>query len=354
MKNWYGELTPEMRRKYYRFLLEHRLNPGSIYSHTPSPAKEDISYCIEGGMNYFNLAYIHLKKDQERADLMSTLRDYEAYLKANGWWEKAYVYGFDEIQPPLYHQLKEMFGLIGREFPGLKRMCTVIPKEELDEYVDIWVPLTNDFDREVADEYESRGDEVWWYTCCVPGHPYANWFIDYTAIEPRLLFWMNWKYKVPGYLYYALNMWQSNYQVEGVRDYIRPHEDLADRDAIKAGKRWPEVPWNTFSFGTYNGDGLLIYPGKNGPLSSVRLECIRDGIEDYECFYALNELVKEAEESGVNPKLAAKARKLLEVDEKAVKSVTSFTYDPKVLLRAREELFDTIEKLSRGLAKARH
>ena len=31
-----------------------------------------------------------------------------------------------------------------------------------------------------------------------------------------------------------------------------------------------------------NGDGIFVYPGSDGPLSSLRLENFRDGLEDLE------------------------------------------------------------------------
>ena len=44
-----------------------------------------------------------------------------------------------------------------------------------------------------------------------------------------------------------------------------------------------ESPWSARSFGDYNGDGYLFYPGPNATLlSSIRFEALRDGFEDYE------------------------------------------------------------------------
>jgi len=35
------------------------------------------------------------------------------------------------------------------------------------------------------------------------------------------------------------------------------------------------------------GDGVLLYPGPNGPIGSIRLANIRDGLEDYEYLWLL-------------------------------------------------------------------
>ncbi|MDI6828009.1 MAG: DUF4091 domain-containing protein, partial [Armatimonadota bacterium] len=101
-------------------------------------------------------------------------------------------------------------------------------------------------------------------------------------------------------------------------------------------------PWNTFTFDDYNGDGHLIYPGPGGkPFSSIRLECIRDGIEDYEYFYILNNLAREAD-----PKLKNKVQKVLTISDEVVSSPRDYTLDPMVLLKAREEAAELIEILS--------
>ena len=54
-----------------------------------------------------------------------------------------------------------------------------------------------------------------------------------------------------------------------------------------------------------NGDGYILYPGRkygiHGPIGTMRLEMIRDGQEDYEYLYILEELLKGYNEKfGIN------------------------------------------------------
>lgn len=326
---WRGtDITDEMRLGYYEFLLNHRLNPTNIYTSKPAPEIPDIPFCVDHGMNAFCLVYTHNKDAKNRAALAGMLKEYQTYLKGKGWSDMGYLYGFDEIRPDKYGELRDMYGWVKEEFPNLPRMCTVAPKKELKGYVDIWVPLTDSWVQKDAEQYTKDGDEVWWYVCCVPDHPYPNFFIDYPAVDPRILFWMNWKYQIPGFLYYAINLWESN---------------------RLGGGRWPEIPWDTYSFNHYNGDGVLLYPGPDGRLlSSIRLDCIRDGIEDYEYFYILNDLVQKAEKSKkADPALIEQARKALKVREDVVSSPKSYTLDPELLLGARAEVAELIEKLNK-------
>lgn len=40
--------------------------------------------------------------------------------------------------------------------------------------------------------------------------------------------------------------------------------------------------WDPASFGQAHGDGCLLYAGVDGPISTLRLENLRDGLEDLE------------------------------------------------------------------------
>jgi hypothetical protein len=343
-RGWYGTgMTSEQRRQAYQLLLEHRLNPTDIYSRKPHPAQPDQAFCVEKGLNAFNLAFVTSAKSKAaRSEFSALLRNEEQFLKSKGWWDKAYVYGFDEVSSSRYPEVQSVFGWLKAEFPGLPRMCTVFPNPQLKGYVDIWVPLIANFDYEESQSYIKDGDEVWWYVCCGPERPWPNFFVDYPATDPRVIFWMNWKYRVPGFLYWTVNRWHMNLQ----------GRTQAIQKQIDAGKRWPEVPWRTQTTASFNGDGHLVYPGPGGRLlSSIRLESIRDGIDDYEYFHLLEGLMKQA---GKNPKLdqalLAKAKKLLEVNREVVTSRTEFTTDPQVMLDARRELAETMESMSKAVS----
>ena len=342
-RGWYGAgMTSEQRRQAYQLLLEHRLNPTDIYSRKPRPAQPDQPFCVEHGLNAFNLAFVTgAKSKSARAEFSASLRDQETFLKSRGWWDKAYVYGFDEVSSSRYPEVQSVFGWLKEEFPGLPKMCTVFPNPQLKGFVDIWVPLIANFDYEESQPYIKDGDQVWWYVCCGPERPWPNFFVDYPATDPRVIFWMNWKYRVPGFLYWTVNRWHMNLQ----------GRTPAIQKQIDAGKRWPEVPWRTQTTASFNGDGHLVYPGPGGRLlSSIRLESIRDGIDDYEYFHLLDVLLQQAEK---NPKLdqtlLANAKKLLAVNRDVVTSRTEFTTDPKVMLAARRELAETVESISHAV-----
>ncbi|UCH36457.1 MAG: DUF4091 domain-containing protein, partial [Armatimonadota bacterium] len=349
---WYGydPVPTDVLLTWYDFLLRRRINPTNIYSSKPVPAAENMAFCASRGLNAFNIkCFGYPSAPEQRRAVVEEVRAYSELLRERGWFDLAYVYGFDEIRPANYPKLREMYGMIREAVPGLPRACTVVPNEELKGYVDIWVPLTAHYRHDIAEHYRAQGDEVWWYVCCAPHHPYANWFIDYPATDHRVLFWQNWKYGVNGFLYYALNRWHSNRLAQPPPGDLIPLDDPAARSAIAAGKRWPEVPWNTFTYSNFNGDGQLIYPGPNGnPLSSVRLECIRDGIEDYEYFHLLSQLTARLDGPERYHVIVKKAKALLSVEPLVVQSLTEYTDDPEMIQRARRALAEHIEIMRRA------
>jgi len=214
------------------------------------------------------------------------------------------------------------------------------------------VTLTADYDAYAAQRRRRLGEETWWYVCCGPRHPYANFFIDYPATDARGLFWAAYKYGITGFLYYEIAMWASNMIAVGTgAPAVVLHNDREALKAISEGRRWPDVPWNTFTFSRYNGDGQLVYPGRNQtPLPSLRLEVIRGGIEDYEMLGLLDDLagrLMQMDSEGRYRFLVDEARQLTAVSPEVVKDLTHFTDDPQVIRAERERVAKQAERLQR-------
>jgi hypothetical protein len=115
------------------------------------------------------------------------------------------------------------------------------------------------------------------------------------------------------------------------------------------------VPIRSTDHGTYkrfktNGDGLLVYPGPDmTPYSSIRLEAVRDGVEDYEYLALLARLVKKAKAlpAGKRPdaKSIEQAEALCRVPKSISRTLTDFAKDPNVILDRRRAVADAIERL---------
>ena len=101
-----------------------------------------------------------------------------------------------------------------------------------------------------------------------------------------MLHWINYAYDLPGYLHWGLNFWT------------------------------PELK----DVGFAPGDNWIVYPGSDGPRSSLRWEAFRDGLEDYELFQML--AARRPEE----------ARQLMAA---AVRNATDYETDPARLEAVR-------------------
>lgn len=127
-----------------------------------------------------------------------------------------------------------------------------------------------------------------------------------------MLLWQNYLYQVSGLLYWCTNYWDAT---------AGSKEPWVDQATIKNINPW------------LYGDGSLLYPGKKvgieGPVSSVRLEIIRDGLEDYKYLWLLEQ--KAGRES------------VLQYVRKLAKSWTEYTHDPAEFARVRDEIARQIE-----------
>jgi hypothetical protein len=121
--------------------------------------------------------------------------------------------------------------------------------------------------------------------------------------------WLSWKAGVSGFEYWSASSWGENPKrlTKGYLDEI-------------------ESDWQANTFGKYNGDGYLIYPGPEGKLlSSIRLENLRDGFQDWELLAMLK------------ARGGPHAAELLRLDGLCQDDM-SFTNDPEALLARRHQV----------------
>ena len=321
--------------KYEDWMLEeYHLNPGSIYAGGPPSWDADRLRELMGmGLNAINLCYVYAPRepdfDEEKhwkrfEEQMAQVEAYLPVVEEAGARDLCYIYCFDERPAAQLDVVFQSAEKIKARWPDIEVMTTAYDQtfgleRENGAAMDIWVPLTPHFDgnAERVAEAREKGRDIWWYICIGPKNPHANWFVEYTAIEPRLIMGaMTAKYEPGGFLYYAVNRWPVNDKV------------------ITGG---PRTDWDPASYKNNNGDGSIMCAGPDGPLATIRLENIRDGIEDYEYYVLLRELL--AEKGGpAEPG---------DVPTEVVESLTTFTYDPAVVVAERERVAREILRLSR-------
>jgi hypothetical protein len=145
----------------------------------------------------------------------------------------------------------------------------------------------------------AAGLELWAYN--------VNFQTHYPAIQPRLTFWEMYWLQADGWLYYAMNGF--------------------DKDAPPID---PAVgPLVEYESPTPNSQGELIFHGKAGPIGSLRLANIRDGIEDWMYLDMLAQKLGSVE----------KAR---EVCKTVCWGVLKWSEDPKVLQDTRKVIAEQL------------
>ncbi len=248
-------------------------------------------------------------------------REWESHLRARGWLDLGYTYLFDEPTPDKYPLLNAVMGEAKRAAPGLRNMMTAREFPPELQYVDIWCPEAYSFNPEAARAEQAKGKAVWWYVAFSTRHPYPNVWVDYPALDCRVWPWMTWKHDLDGMLYWSAVYWARN------------------------------DPWRCAeTFPTANGDGSLLYPGEDGrPVDSLRWECLRDGMEDYEVLVLLEAGASELDAAGGHDDLAARARALAAIPDEVVRSYKDYNPDPAALLAARAEMSDTLEQVVAAL-----
>lgn len=301
----------ELRRNYYRFFLERRLSLYQLPCDLFDP--EAAQWLNDSRLTSFVIPY---------TDDDALLRRTIEHLKKNKWLEKGFFYPIDEPDEPAHFaelrrkaqriQAIEPHARITAPFNGNPRERSgQSTYERLDGLVNLWCPLSSALDVEAQAKRAARGDESWWYVCCVPHHPRANLMIHWAGAAHRALFWQQKQRGISGFLYWSSIYWDPQF----TRD--------------------PWTNMRTYEFGGRGayGDGSLVYPGDrvgiNGPVTSIRLELLRDGVEDFDYLT----LFEKARGKEAMQTLIARA----------TTDLNTYTTDPAVLETLRREIADVLE-----------
>ncbi len=324
-----------LKRKYVDMLLAHRIGPDDIYRGAPQSV-EDAKYAAERGataINLFNVGWPASYTDAQIEAILKKIEGVWQQYQDAGIADKVYIYGFDET----YHEkaIKQIYGAIGKKFPGLKRAVSVGWKghEAVIDDVDIWSMSTGTYwanfhkQDEMLEKMRAKGQQFWMYLSSSSAPSRPNVWIENALIESRSLGWILYQHDADGLLYYFINICEHGTP--------KPIDEFAG----------PRTPWNPRSFQNFNGDGHLIYAGQSGPLSSVRLANIRDGIEDYEYLKTLERLLLKHGKA----KTPKEARNY--VKDNFVKFVTVnlwiHTHEPALLRGMRAKVALAIEELDK-------
>ncbi len=200
-------------------------------------------------------------------NLREFLRQLRNHLKEKGWLSRYVQHVHDEphgAEMPIYRRFVH---IVSEELPGVPTLDAISLREDISaqEETTIWVPKLGTFDErlDAIAAHKARGGQSWYYICLDPRGKYLNRFIDFPTLKVRLLPWVNYRYGLTGYLHWGGNFWAD-----------RPFENV-------------QPDWGG-GFVLPAGDDAIVYPDPehDGVFVSVRLEVMREGIEDYELLMA--------------------------------------------------------------------
>ena len=286
---------------------------------------------------------------QYQAVFASYVKQLEEHLKARGWLKMAYVYWFDEPEPKDYQFVRKGMERIKRYAPGIQTMLTEEPNDALAGPIDIWCPVSFNYDHQKAEQRRAKGERIWWYICCGPKAPYCTLFIDHPATELRVWLWQTWQRNISGILIWSANYWTSDTAFPDT-----PQDPYEDPMGYVSGYGTPKGVKQYWG----NGDGRFIYPpeeaatpGRFGPqpviappVSSIRWEMLREGIEDYEFLWLLRDLLRQKRDK-LSAEQLQQYEALLTVPESITRDMTSFTKHPGPIYSRRAEIARAIEQL---------
>lgn len=194
--------------------------------------------------------------------------------------------------PDWENQIKTIPNIIPHTIGSMQWIIGNRHKAKVQEYLtalETLCPVFTTFDdatyydlMDIVEEYDLN---LWWYGCTNPQAPYPTYHIgDLNLLSSRAVSWLQMKYNVGGNLYWGA----AGYATEDEKTFEYP-VDVYEYPYMKSNGRF------------VGGDGYLAYPGAKygiyGPIPSMRLMSVRDGLEDYELLYALKEKYAALKES---------------------------------------------------------
>ncbi len=333
-ETWHARMN-DINDKFIISMLKHRMNPILNIDPTSQHELSNIDRYMVFGLNNFAIGKHGgtfnnnwPKDDPSIEEFLPTYQGYGEDLKMNHLLEYTYIYTWDEgkIGNPIVPKIASM---IHRAYPGLKNMVCYHglwdsgQNPEWVKDIDIWTFHIDNFNEEKMRKLQKMGIEIWMYVSGPSGTTSPNLALDFDSIGYRIIPWICWKYDIRGFLYWCVNWWPD------VK--VDPFKNAGN-------SQWEQ-----------NGNGLLFYPGTDGPWDSIRTENYRDGMQDYEYIQILLNKLRILRAKGLDQKYKEyfdQSIKLLTMDESIVKSVWSFTKDGDYLKARRDAIALEIEKIN--------
>jgi|GEM_PF-807682 len=300
---------------YYDFYKEYGLSPGAM---TPSAFVDPADGDLTNGDAWADRAAAWLDDDDQDAGFSVVRYGWNKYwpwrlssptsektktikyltnlcrlFKERGWDDQGYAYPVDEPSPGKAEYNAQAYARMLHTASAnagyrAKYLLTTEPRpvtykgrppnKFLFDDVDIWATRVYRFWDWLGPlrARQKAGQEAWMYTYSfnAQAQKAPTFLIDEPLADEHAIFWMMWRWRADGTLYWRVNKWTA-----------------------ASGGSWRDPFKNPLSFKSrngslvFNGEASLLYPGyypRYGfddpyapPMSSLRFEALRDGIEEH-------------------------------------------------------------------------
>jgi hypothetical protein len=185
--------------------------------------------------------------------------------------------------------------------------------------LEIWVPKLDHFAtwHNVFEKAQNQGYELWFYTVGIfQKGSYPNKTVDVPLIESRILHWLNYRFGLKGYLHWGFNQWTDD-------------------------------PFG--SPGKHRGDGWHVYPKKDGLINSLRWEQMRNGIQDYEYFWMLEDKIRKITAGlGNHLSIIEPSQRGKEIASQVIKTMDAYTKNPVTLYEIKKQIINELLDLDKA------
>lgn len=267
---------------------------GDIYTFDFTQLKHFIDIAKKCGMKYFEIAHLfsqwgakyspniyvtengklkllfgwHINANDPsyKTFLEKFLPELVNFLKIEGIFNNCYFHISDEPEIKHLDSYRYACDLV-KPFLKDAKIMDAISNIDLYNLGLVSIPVTST--DHIEPFLDKKIKNQWVYYCCCQGKKVANRFIAMPSYRNRILGIQLYKYSITGFLQWGFNFYYSNLSSFEINPYITTSE-------------YGAVP---------SGDAFSVYPGKNGPIPSLRAKVFKEAIQDISVFELLEKFI---------------------------------------------------------------
>lgn len=265
-------LISKKQEEHNQFLQKYSLDPTLLYCSKETGLYPEISSNVNNVgpiviYNFQNFKEVYIDT-LEQKKILNIILKREKYLSSINQLKNSYIYLYDELHEDQNYKL--VWTSKWLKSKGVKsKLITTSSYLNGKEEIDIWCVLLHNYEQL---QKKFKG-EMWVYICNTTPPPFPNFLIESDKKEFNQLYsFLKERPRIKGLLYYATNNWRGN-----LINHERTFSPISsiNKEIMKErynNKRWPEIPWISYSYKNFNGDGYLFYPNNDGEfIPSARL-----------------------------------------------------------------------------------